>query len=726
MATGKALDGKPYAGNPHVRFDEGEVAPAAKPRRGSLLYKKLLTMISAAASFCLPFNAVAAALDLNGTDKTVTDVAEIADGVTNSSDTLATLTIDISSDATFSAVLSGKLKLVKAGTATLTLGSATRTYTGGTVVSGGILKLAPANQNGVGTGDIIVENNAAIDFNGCATGSAQFSVPLYVSGAGPDGNGAILNSGANHTKEISNLYLNDDTTVNQSHKVFFSQIFPQTHTLRIVGTGEVENWKFNNSNGEDIYIENGIYTSYYAGNAFGSYANKGTKAYLRNCLVYGRGTQTFSESEFNIEGACRFGVSANCTNSYTSAVKVKADTQVIFENVADTGVIFNNSTWDKSSMYVQGGGAVVLNTCSATDVAVNIYNGTLTFGNGANWTTASNVVMEATANNTTATLNFKPGCSVSANSLQAGNKNMGTPYHHINIEGGVFKTTGYNGNSSGITLAHWANPVVDMNMTGGMLIVENYPFSLTIDGQGTFNLSGGEVFVPELRTKGRNSGSKNAILNMTGGELNIGSGGIKTMKTSDNLYQLNLGGGTIRATANFSSALNMNLTASSGTNVTFNTNGKEISLSGVLSGVGGLTKAGAGTLTVSGANTYTGSTRIEGGTVAFTQAYPGGDIEIPASSLTGATPPMLTAASLAFSSGKGIRITEADTLNTSTFGAKRTILATTSAMSSVPALTLVATDGTTIASDGRWNLQLSADGKSLKFGPRRGLIISFF
>ena len=61
--TGKALNGKPYAGNPHVRFDEGEVASctaeaslrrvhcrrqpegrasvcAAMPRRGSLLYKK--------------------------------------------------------------------------------------------------------------------------------------------------------------------------------------------------------------------------------------------------------------------------------------------------------------------------------------------------------------------------------------------------------------------------------------------------------------------------------------------------------------------------------------------------------------------------------------------------------------------------------------------------------------------------------------------------------------
>ena len=41
MATGKALNGKPYAGNPHVRFDEGEVAPAATPRRGSLLYNSI-------------------------------------------------------------------------------------------------------------------------------------------------------------------------------------------------------------------------------------------------------------------------------------------------------------------------------------------------------------------------------------------------------------------------------------------------------------------------------------------------------------------------------------------------------------------------------------------------------------------------------------------------------------------------------------------------------------
>ena len=39
MAMGCPINGKPYAGNPHVRFDEGGVA-SATPRRGSLLYNR--------------------------------------------------------------------------------------------------------------------------------------------------------------------------------------------------------------------------------------------------------------------------------------------------------------------------------------------------------------------------------------------------------------------------------------------------------------------------------------------------------------------------------------------------------------------------------------------------------------------------------------------------------------------------------------------------------------
>ena len=50
MTKREALNGKPYAGNPHVRFDEGEVALAAAPRRGSLLYNCLSLFIATLAA----------------------------------------------------------------------------------------------------------------------------------------------------------------------------------------------------------------------------------------------------------------------------------------------------------------------------------------------------------------------------------------------------------------------------------------------------------------------------------------------------------------------------------------------------------------------------------------------------------------------------------------------------------------------------------------------------
>ena len=51
MTTGKALNGKPYAGNPHVWFDG--VASVAMPRGGSLLFKRFIVAILAAVGFAL-------------------------------------------------------------------------------------------------------------------------------------------------------------------------------------------------------------------------------------------------------------------------------------------------------------------------------------------------------------------------------------------------------------------------------------------------------------------------------------------------------------------------------------------------------------------------------------------------------------------------------------------------------------------------------------------------
>lgn len=101
------------------------------------------------------------------------------------------------------------------------------------------------------------------------------------------------------------------------------------------------------------------------------------------------------------------------------------------------------------------------------------------------------------------------------------------------------------------------------------------------------------------------------IYTLSGGSISIGSGGITT---SSGLYEINLGGGTVGATANWNSSLNMNLTGNNGS-VTFDTAANTITLSGSLSGNGGLTKIGNGTLRLSGANSYAGDTTVNAGTL---------------------------------------------------------------------------------------------------------------
>ena len=138
---------------------------------------------------------------------------------------------------------------------------------------------------------------------------------------------------------------------------------------------------------------------------------------------------------------------------------------------------------------------------------------------------------------------------------------------------------------------------------------------------------------------------------------------------------------------------------------------------------GGFTKKGGGKLTLKGANTYAGATRLEGGTLVFADpnGYPGGDLEIAAAAVQGQTlaAPLLMADTLTFAEGKGVRVTEADTLDDSTYGAIKTVATFTNPIE-LPSLTLVDEDGTVWANNRQWCLILADGGRTLKFGPLRG------
>jgi fibronectin-binding autotransporter adhesin len=122
------------------------------------------------------------------------------------------------------------------------------------------------------------------------------------------------------------------------------------------------------------------------------------------------------------------------------------------------------------------------------------------------------------------------------------------------------------------------------------------------------------------------------ILEDIGGATYVGSGGIVS-GAGVGTNTINLGNTTvatapvIAASADWSSSLNMTLTkssvASGSLSPTFqaadsSTVGHNITLSGILSGTGGMTKTGAGTLTLTNANTYSGGTTVSNGTLIAT------------------------------------------------------------------------------------------------------------
>lgn len=783
---------------------------------------KLIAVAAIATSTAAPTSSWAAALDLAGADRTVTDVSELAaydEGVTNSSSTLATLTFDIATDQIYAGVLGGNLKLVKSGTGTLTLSAVTRTYTGGTLVNaGGMLKLGESNKGILGTGAITIADGAAIDFNGCLAAVGNGMPAIYAAGTGTDGTGAILNTGtAFGNNGFDNLYLTGDLLIYAKYRMNFVTVHTQGHTLRYTGAQQSAFTTIDNSQGGDISIESGTYTAWHNSDCLGTTTTADSGSVIRlkggslNFYSYtwgkaidlyiepsgvarfisqytagrysrfsgrvhvnapvtltGAGFNVFNgrvdgSGQITINSGHTFGCAISASNNaFTGPVVNNGTLCISIDNsyagsILSSSVVTNNGTiklycrsavTSTTDIIGNGGtlllpdvlsddGSLTLKNCVVSNTVAQVDRGTLTLGSGLKWISPGrNFTMHhpasATNANLRAVLNINDGCEVNVRLFSCGNAGMGkatiATTGIVNQVGGTFRTVAQWAidDNDTIRLGHYALRHTIWNMSGGEVHAgEPYLFNLSIAGYGELNMSGGAIYASGLSMCARLNGGGESKLNFTGGELNVGTNGISRRTINHSKYKINLGGGTIRASHEngFDSVLNMSLTGSSGTNVTFDTQAANVTLSGVLSGAGGLQKAGSGALTLSGANTYAGATTVKGGTVAFTQAYPGGDLEIAASALANASSPLVTAAAVAFASGKGVRILDADTLDPSSFSSTKTIASSTAQIAALPSLTLVASDGTTIADTGKWHFRLSTDGCALKFGSQRGLML---
>jgi autotransporter-associated beta strand protein len=223
------------------------------------------------------------------------------------------------------------------------------------------------------------------------------------------------------------------------------------------------------------------------------------------------------------------------------------------------------------------------------------------------------------AGSTNAGLYITGGTVAITNNLDMGVDRLADSTVSVRIDGGSLTVGGV------LTIAlnnesRWS--VLDVN--GGNLTVNDTATGISVGGTRSGNaellVRAGTASVGKISLGQATAGSTNmtAVVNLTGGSLYVGSGGISQVSTGAGFVStITFTGGTLGAAADWSSALPMTLGGTTIQTADAASIAHNISLSGVLSGSGGLTKTGAGQLTVSGANTYSGATTVSAGTLAL-------------------------------------------------------------------------------------------------------------
>ena len=109
----------------------------------------------------------------------------------------------------------------KGGDGLIILNNANSTYTGTTTIEQGTARVINNAAFGSNAAPTIVKSGAALDFWGTAADALQIGAEMvYAEGAGPDGNGALLNNGAfSQFWSMSYLTLTGPTTVGGSQRL---------------------------------------------------------------------------------------------------------------------------------------------------------------------------------------------------------------------------------------------------------------------------------------------------------------------------------------------------------------------------------------------------------------------------------------------------------------------------------------------------------------------------
>jgi fibronectin-binding autotransporter adhesin len=185
------------------------------------------------------------------------------------------------------------------------------------------------------------------------------------------------------------------------------------------------------------------------------------------------------------------------------------------------------------------------------------------------------------------------GTAVTGGALVVGaDANLGDAAGGLTLDGGTLRYSAGFASARTVTLSAGGGAVDTNGSNASLSGVIGGAGALAKTGAGVLTLSG-------TNTYGGGTSVTGGVL-LVGADANLGAaaGGLA------------LNGGTLGYGAGFSMTRLVSLGANGGT---FDTNGQNATVAGVISGAGALAKTGAGVLTLSGANTYGGGTSVTGG-----------------------------------------------------------------------------------------------------------------
>ncbi|HMP76149.1 MAG TPA: autotransporter-associated beta strand repeat-containing protein [Kiritimatiellia bacterium] len=456
---------------------------------------------------------------------------------------------------TVTGVLSAASLWSKLGTGSLNL-SANNTFSGNSIISGGVVRISHGNGLGDTSGSNIVVSGAALELTGGITSAER----MAINGTGISSAGALRNISGNNTLSgaiamgaASSIGVDADSlTLSGILSGGFALTKVASGTLTLGGNNTFSGGVTHNGSGGRINIGHanalgsGAYTINGASTEFDN--SSGGSLSINNAFTLSNGSPTFIGSNpLAIGGAVTLS-GANRT------VTVNASTLTLSGNISESG---------SRLLTKAGSGTLTLSGNNAHSGGTTISGGTLNIGHA----NALGTGLFTTGGNTFD--NSSGGSLTVANAVNFSGNPTFTGTQPLSITG-----TGLLSSAATRTITVTASTLT----LAGSIGEDSAGRNLTKAGAGTLVLSGANVY--------------GGVSTVSAGTLQIGAG-----STS----------GSVAGNIANNSALIFNRS-------------DDFSYAGIISGSGTLTKQGAGVLTLSGVNTFSGAATISAGTLRMGDA----------------------------------------------------------------------------------------------------------